>query len=86
MGRRHRHGSTEVAFLQPSPAGGEYDPDGVYIRRWVPELAGVPASLAFAPWKDPSLLRSRGYPEPVLQVPAKGGVGRPDTGQASMAI
>ena len=63
-----------------------YDPDGVYIRRWVPELAGVPAPLAFAPWKDPSLLRSRGYPEPVLQVPAKGGVGRPDTGQASMAI
>lgn len=48
-----------------------YDPEGTYVRRWVPELVDVPRSLVFAPWRDPSLLASTGYPEPVLQVPAK---------------
>ena len=49
-----------------------YDPDGVYIHRWVSELAGVAPPLLFAPWSDPSLLRTTAYPEPVLQVPTKG--------------
>jgi deoxyribodipyrimidine photo-lyase len=46
-----------------------FDPDGEYVRRYVRELADVPAPLIFSPWRDPALLQSRGYPEPVLPVP-----------------
>lgn len=72
-----------------------YDPEGAYIRRWIPELADVPAPLVFAPWKRPSLLRSNRYPEPLLAVPAKGpGPGAPPfragppahPGQTSLAV
>lgn len=45
-----------------------YDPDGAYIRRWVPELAGLPTDLVFAPWTDPGALARTGYPPPIVEV------------------
>jgi deoxyribodipyrimidine photolyase len=29
------------------------DPDGSYIKRWVPELARLPAKYVHEPWKAP---------------------------------
>ena len=29
----------------------EYDPDGAYIRKWVPELRSVPPHHVHAPWR-----------------------------------
>ncbi|HEX5950493.1 MAG TPA: deoxyribodipyrimidine photo-lyase, partial [Actinomycetota bacterium] len=46
-----------------------FDPNGDYVRRYVRELRGVEGSSIFAPWRDPTLLQSRGYPEPVCPVP-----------------
>jgi deoxyribodipyrimidine photo-lyase len=44
--------------------GLRFDPDGVYVRRYVPELAGVAGRAVHEPWK---LRRSPpGYPEPIL--------------------
>ena len=40
----------------------KFDPEGAYIRRWVPELAGVPAPLIHQPWKT----RQTGYPPPIV--------------------
>ncbi len=40
-----------------------FDPDGVYVRRYVPELAGIPGSGVHAPWvleRQPC-----GYPAPL---------------------
>jgi deoxyribodipyrimidine photo-lyase len=31
----------------------KFDPDGVYIRRWVPELATVPSAHVHEPWRAP---------------------------------
>ncbi len=45
-----------------------FDPSGVYVRRYVSELAGVPIPRIFAPWNEPALLGWTGYPEPVIPV------------------
>jgi deoxyribodipyrimidine photo-lyase len=37
-----------------------FDPDGEYVRRYVPELADVPAPLVHEPWLSPRPVR--GYP------------------------
>jgi deoxyribodipyrimidine photo-lyase len=47
-----------------------FDPSGAYVRRYVRELADVPAPLIFAPWKEPTVLSASGYPAPILELPA----------------
>jgi deoxyribodipyrimidine photo-lyase len=42
-----------------------YDPDGTYIRQWVPELRGVSAERFLAPPKDGRPL-APGYPLPIV--------------------
>lgn len=41
----------------------KFDPDGHYIRRWVPELGAVRSEKIHTPWRDAELLRTTGYPE-----------------------
>ncbi|MCB0999750.1 MAG: deoxyribodipyrimidine photo-lyase [Acidimicrobiales bacterium] len=40
----------------------KFDPDGHYLRRWVPELAGLDDRTIH----DPGLLRPDGYPAPIV--------------------
>jgi deoxyribodipyrimidine photo-lyase len=56
--------------LNPVRQARRFDPSGDYVRRYVPELAGVPTPVVFAPWKDPALLRRTGYPTPIVDVGA----------------
>ena len=42
-----------------------FDPDGTYIRRYVPELADVPLEHLHEPWKGPAGLPA-GYPGPIV--------------------
>ena len=44
----------------------KFDPEGKYIRRWVPELADVEAPLIHEPARDPSTLARTGYPPPCV--------------------
>jgi deoxyribodipyrimidine photo-lyase len=47
--------------------GEQFDPDGAYVRRWVPELATLPASAIHQPWAQ----STRGdYPPPVVDFTA----------------
>jgi deoxyribodipyrimidine photo-lyase len=54
--------------LNPVRQARRYDPDGDYVRRYVPELAHVDGSGIFAPWRDPGLLRRTGYPAPIISL------------------
>ena len=37
-------------IFNPVLQGAKFDPDAAYVRRWVPELAGLPAPDMHAPW------------------------------------
>ena len=37
-------------IFNPVLQGRRFDPDGAYVRRWVPELAGVPTARIHEPW------------------------------------
>jgi deoxyribodipyrimidine photo-lyase len=52
----------------------KFDPDGSYIARWLPELAGLPLPLRFAPWQEPRTVQrvAPGYPPAPLVDPAAG--------------
>ncbi|MER6240883.1 deoxyribodipyrimidine photo-lyase [Streptomyces clavifer] len=53
--------------LNPVLQARRYDPDGTYVRRWVPELAGVDGGAVHEPWKLGAEERARcGYPEPLV--------------------
>jgi len=43
-----------------------FDPDGAYVRRFVPELAGVPGPAVHQPWRLPAVRRAAlRYPPPL---------------------
>ncbi|MGN6112686.1 MAG: cryptochrome/photolyase family protein, partial [Luteimonas sp.] len=56
--------------FNPVAQAAKFDPDGRYLRRWLPELAGAPTPLLHAPWKDPALLAASGYPAPIVDLAA----------------
>ncbi len=51
--------------FNPVTQGHRFDPDGDYVRRWVPELACLPGSAAHEPWRHPQG-HSDGYPQRVV--------------------
>ena len=61
-------------IFNPMRQGEQFDPDGAYVRRWVPELAALPAPAIHRPWTlAPDERRTSGstselghYPCPVV--------------------
>ncbi|MFE7717741.1 cryptochrome/photolyase family protein [Nocardia rhizosphaerihabitans] len=50
--------------LNPLRQADRYDPDGAYVRRWLPELAHLPGARIHRPWRenvDPAT-----YPVPII--------------------
>ncbi|WP_027079586.1 cryptochrome/photolyase family protein [Luteimonas mephitis] len=45
-----------------------FDPDGAYIARWLPQLAGLPAKYRAAPWEAPAGLAGRVHDYPMAPV------------------
>ena len=49
--------------FNPVLQGTKFDPDGDYVRRWVPELADLSGATAHEPWKHGG---AAGYPDPIV--------------------
>jgi deoxyribodipyrimidine photo-lyase len=61
-------------IYNPMEQGRKFDPEGVYTRRWVPELARLPDEHVHEPWEAPEdVLRRAGvtlgetYPQPIVE-------------------
>jgi len=60
-------------MFNPVTQGRRHDPDGAYVRRWVPELAGLESGDIHGPWLAGPLTLATGgiepgrtYPEPIV--------------------
>ncbi|MEU1983265.1 deoxyribodipyrimidine photo-lyase [Nocardia sp. NPDC019395] len=51
--------------LNPLRQAERYDPDGVYVRRWIPELADLDGRAAHFPWRG----GAADYPAPIAECP-----------------
>ncbi|MEV6634290.1 deoxyribodipyrimidine photo-lyase [Actinoplanes sp. NPDC051470] len=52
--------------FNPIRQGERFDPDGVYVRRYVPELASIEGKAVHQPWRLPDAQRrALDYPEPL---------------------
>ena len=50
-------------IFNPTSQGEKFDPDGAYVKRWVPELARVPAKFIHSPWKLSDAERALACPD-----------------------
>ncbi len=62
--------------FNPILQGKKFDPDGAYVKRWLPKLSSVPTKYVHEPWKaDAATLRRSGvvlgsdYPKPIVDHP-----------------
>jgi deoxyribodipyrimidine photo-lyase len=60
-------------IFSPMAQGNRFDPDGQYVRRWVPEIARLPDKWLHAPWTAPPMVLEasglrldRDYPAPIV--------------------
>lgn len=60
-------------IFNPVSQGEKFDPDGAYVRKWIPELASLPKRVIHAPWTaDRDTLSRAGvvlgkdYPHPIV--------------------
>jgi deoxyribodipyrimidine photo-lyase len=60
-------------IFNPVLQGKKFDPQGTYVRRWVPELTALPDRWIHCPWEAPTLVRQAAglvqdtsYPAPIV--------------------
>jgi deoxyribodipyrimidine photo-lyase len=61
-------------IFNPVLQGEKFDPEGAYVRRWVPELAKLPDEWIHQPWAAPPMVLSEAgirlgttYPRPIVE-------------------
>lgn len=67
-------GINTLRVYNPVKQSRDQDPEGVFPRRWLPELAAVPADYIHEPWRMPEALQARAgcrigidYPAPLVE-------------------
>ncbi len=61
-------------IFNPIAQGKKFDPQGAYVRYWVPELANLPDRWLHQPWDAPAAVLSEAgidlgqtYPRPIIE-------------------
>ena len=67
-------GINALRIYNPTKQARELDPEGTFIRRWVPELSGMPDAYLHTPWLAPGQVQRRigcvigtDYPKPIVR-------------------
>ncbi len=62
-------------IFNPVTQGQKFDPDGLYIKKWIPELAELPSKWLFSPWEAPANVLEDAkvqlgctYPQPIVDL------------------
>ena len=62
-------------IFNPVTQGHKFDPDGIYIRKYIPEIASLPNKYLFSPWEaSETILKQAGielgstYPRPIVDL------------------
>jgi len=50
-------GINTIRIYNPVKQAEEHDPDGTFVRRWVPELATLPTTDLYRPWDTPAMVQ-----------------------------
>lgn len=60
-------------IFNPTLQGEKFDPEGLYTKKWVPELKDLPAAYLYKPWtapqdllKEKSIILGKTYPYPLV--------------------
>ena len=74
-------GINTVRMYNPIKQSQDHDPEGVFIKLWVPELKNVPVEFIHEPWKMSSMDKvfnnvDVDYPAPVVDITEKGKIAR----------
>ena len=79
------HLTVRYRCYSPIAFGKKHDPAGLYIKKWVPELAKMPQKYIYEPWTAPITIQQacgciigKGYPKPIVDhsIAVKANMGR----------
>ena len=57
-------GINAIRIYNPIKQGIDHDPEGIFIRKWIPELKNITTDIIHTPWKNPLLMNE--YPMPIV--------------------
>jgi deoxyribodipyrimidine photo-lyase len=70
-------GINTIRMYNPVKQARDHDPNGDFVRRWLPELCRLPTQHLFEPWLTPPMIQvesgcviGRDYPEPIVDLQA----------------